>query len=623
LIDLIRDSVKRFDTVATEQTIEINGINHVCIGRDHSSAKLLFNILSLSISPGQIAHLKQDILANGILSRILLDPDYELKFSTGVGLFYDRVKGFAEFFRNYFDDTVLRFASALLLFESDITPDVIANFGHKYNDDVNTLARTELSLESVLPVQSKVQNLTDVYHNGVDYLDPWISLPDYDKIVKPILVSADFRKNVDHLSSSFVSQVRSLTLPGFEVMGSSILAASRDFTHDYNFLQVQEFASAYKKTMNDKCPVYVVGNNRRTPFQMLANHVARLHCCRIDSTFFDFVKRESTDAVVYYDKGQFSRALQTNTSKAVVVIDTCSHDEIKTRTTTYILPDLEAGDGSIVRCFNILNGLFSKPKGITPDEYHKRIPLVISLKFVPTFGDDAQYVQPIMNNMIHHYDVRYLPPVDLTGIEFGIHMVKRTSMLPKQHDNTRSPYKVFQSYVHHVLSTRYLLINGIIANRYYWKCLAPMRIFSRYYGIGSKMKIRVQDLVDFSDWGDTQVVNDVNNVFAEYITPSVFTRPVFHTYHKKVQRDHRRKPLSSLGVSHLVSQSKRALDFIVSKETILYGPTPLADEPIDTSPCRRPKKQTFSPPPPIVPPCVDGNGVEPLSKGKSKMSRRK
>jgi len=543
LLDLVRTELSRFNVSANDIVIEINGMTYACVGRDQGSAKLLFSILSCSVSDDQIAHLKQDVIANGALSRIILDHDYENKLSLLNGLFFDKVRHFAEFFKLYFSDPMLRYASALLLFETDITDEILRNFGGDNTDEIREIAINELSIEDVQPVVG-AGCLATLYNDGTSHRDPWINLPNYKKIIgdKIDTNSEQFDSSVNNLVGMFSEQVENLVDDATSLLASSLISASRDFSHDFSHIQLQEFGKKYKKEINRKCPVFIAGVNRRTTFQFLPKEVFKLHICRTDSTFFSAVGPDQVDALVYNDPNNYGTTLINEAANSVFVVDSVSSFEKKIMTATYTLPKNEYQGASMSRCFSLVRNLLGKPKNMSTIDFHNtRLPLMMVLRFVPYFGVETDNARFELNALSHHYDMRFLPPVDFTGLEITIHLVKRDIPIAKQHDKFSQPYNVMSAYVKHVFAIRYLLINGIVSHRFYWKCLAPLRMLSRYYGVGAKARFKLQSLVDFSDWGGVNEINDFNNLFSDYVSPSVFGERVVASHlrtkgkHKKVR----------------------------------------------------------------------------------------
>jgi len=574
LVSLIANDMSRFNSVPVYQSIKINGVDYTCIGRDHGSAKLLYSVLACSVSDDQIAHLKQDLISNGMLSKILLDPDFEQKFKDSVGPFFQKVLHFVDFFKVYFNDLILQFSSALLLFEHEITEEILSIFLNPSVSDLRSLALAELDVESVFPVRRKNnKDLTHNYHDGLTHLDPWLLLPGFDQVVQPLVNSKTlFKDQTNALIVGFQSTVNLLLAPENELLGTSVLAACTDFSHDYLLRSVQEAAIVMKKKTGEKADVFVVGSNRRTPFQFLTEHDTRQHIFRNDNTFYDLIRPDKSHVVVYNNVRVFLSTMLDSAQTSVIVFDTVSYKLVRTRTNNYrMCVPLDVG-GSFVRCFQSIRSFFGKLKNRSPDDHHRDLPVIIVARFTPDFSESSEFARDVLNNLVHHYDIRYVPPSNFHGLEFGIYMFKHDKMRPKFHGMAQSPYHTLQSFVFHTLSLRHIVISGIIQHRFSWKCLSPMRMLSRYYGLGSKVSLKVQDLVNFSDWGGSHQINDFNNLFTDYVSPEVFSSTPLHFYKTNIPISRKKKKnANDVGKSILCSKNENAIAFLDRVKSVQYG----------------------------------------------------
>jgi len=529
LMDILRAEMKRYDSIPIDTPLNINGIEYTAIGRDGQSAKLLHSILSLSVSEDQINHLRQDILNNGLISRIILDDDMENKIKKLSDVpFFSKVAKFADFFKTYFADTILRYAASLLLFEHEITADQLLHFVDKNNADIHTLVTSEIQIESALPVVSKKSNTTDIYVNDQGYTDPWVSLPDFDAVIRPIMdTRVDFEAKVDALTVDFAYLTTGMFTEKTELLGSTIYHAGTEITHNYSYRAVEELAKEYRIQSKNKLNVFVVGPNRATPYQNLGISAARTHVYRAAGDgYFDNVTLDKTDSVIYPTPELFGVNIVDNAHCSAVCVDTVTYSDTVTRTSAYRLPQLRGRVGSLSHALRLVRNLLSKPKGIEPEAYHGRLPLMICMRFVPNFIDDAPINKGILNALSHHYEIRFAPPTDFYGLEFHAVLTKRPTMLPKQLDIRRSVFSVLCAFVCHALVVRRLLLGGILVHKFNWKVLQPIRAVSRMYGIGSKIKFKVQDLLDFTDWGVTHSINDFNNVFTDYVGADRYNKEI-------------------------------------------------------------------------------------------------
>lgn len=512
IYDAVISDLKRFSENPVQSTLQINGIEYSCIGRDKGSAKVLFNILSMGISIDQINYLKQDVLTKGHIGTILMDPDYQNKLAA-IPKLGTKVKHFAEFFMVYVADPVLQYAAALLVFEHELTPEIMEKFSDEVVVEVMEMATHLLDVEQATPLTGS-NGLESYYHSGNALTAPWSKFPGYqESIFKATISQNDFDCSLSLLMTSFPELIREYAKPEHAFVGSFVMAASISFNVDYGFNMMRDLMHNYQLAAKRKGEIYILGKNTHTPYQLLGLKEARLIVVRSNpDELFSDVKRKDVDVVVYSDPDQLMQSFSGQSSQTAVVFDTVYSETLNLSN----VPLMQPVFNSMLNCFGMAKTLIGKIAKNTTDEYHRFLPLTLVFHFIPDFRVGGGYsAHDFIGAMIHHYEFRFLPPVDFVGMDFTIYCTKRDKPLSKQHFKPKHPYEILKSFVFHTLVMRYLILKRILDNRVSWKCLAPMRTFSRYYGLGEKTpRIKVQDLVNYADWGGTYAITDVNSLFA-------------------------------------------------------------------------------------------------------------
>jgi len=495
-----------------------------------------------------------------------MDPDFEVKLSA-IPVFGDRIKYFTSLFKLYVADPVLQTAAALLVFEHDITPEIMARFSDQTTQDVMNMAVGMLGVEKVNSLVAKTNSLTNYYHDGNCYTAPWDNFPDFGtSAIKTVLVQNGFDVALNVVVDRFPELVREYVLPENSLIGSFVMAASMSFNVDYSLSMLRDLMVQYGAEKKQRGEIFILGKNTHTPYQMLGMKEARLVVVRSNDDVFSEVKKKEIDVVVYNDPNLFVNHFVVSSSQLAVVFDTVVHEQMGSNLVGLTNPAIE----SMSSCFGMAQTLLGKVKKNTPEEHHALLPLTLVMHFTPDFrAGGGLSSKNLMGALVHHYDLRYLPPVDFVGMDFTVYCVKRKRPIKKQHINTRHPYEIFKSFVFHTLVMRYLVLSRIKENRVSWKCLAPMRMLSRYHGIGSRCpKFRVQDLVNYADWGGTYLINDYNNFFSGETERSLFSvTPV--TLSNGVSRP-RTASSKKKGVSKHLDHNLNAMNMLKSVQPV-YG----------------------------------------------------
>jgi len=538
LIFLVREKAKIFVGDVPEHPIVINGKTYTCVGGSEGSAKLLFTILTLSVSVEQIAVLRQDIRENGILSMIMFDPNYKIKIEANrdsVGL-CRTVLALVAVFKTFFNDDFLCFSSAILVVSHLIDEKFSALFSVDSDKKIASLAVAEFENQAYLPMQTlKGPTIVQRYHDESGFLKPWEDLPLVDETVatfatRKFTIDKQHDQTASELSDDLNSALLSfddlnqgLVTSPYEALGSTIILASTDFIHDIPYTEVDDLCNEVASIKGSPTDVIIVGSNRKTRFQHLAlSKAARLITFRKESTgFFDSIT-DIGDSLVYTSPQSFFDVALLRSPNAVLVSDTVSHFECKAGRNTYLFNDPHANN-QMARAFELPMFLYNKMFSETPDSLHSRLPAMMVIRFVPFVNHLFLSYRDFMMHMQHHYDVRFYPPCDLNGLGFTIVFKRWPKMLPKIHIRAENPIEIFQRMAYETLVVRYTILSNMKVSKFSWRALAPLRGLSRHYGALGKMKTkRVSNLVDFADWGKGVVLNDFNNIFSGHMNPTVF-----------------------------------------------------------------------------------------------------
>jgi len=534
ILAVVRDSLVKHYVTAQFHPIVLNGQTYSCAGGDEGSAKLLFSLLTLAVSEEQIQLLYQDICSSGSIAKIIFDPDFADKINSARDELSFIIRSLQQVFSIYMHDEVLSYAAAFLVVSDRIDDSYIALFNYKYDDEVRTIAMAELSVETSV-VHSSAANedtLENIYcPNGV-YSRPWETIPGYSKhleqeLLKPSLqitnASAGLTTDAQLMCNSALRAMdnlnRSFILKPKELIGTSVIAACKDFTFDSVYIATQDLSNAVCKAASTRTDIYLIGGNRDSNFQHLAmTSSSRVLVCRPDpSDFFNIVSRD-TKVVVYTDPQSYASSLKAVSATSIVLVDNADRYDHHTQRNCFRFDEIPVIGPSFGGVFKSIMELFSKPKSRPPDDHHALLPPFLALRFVPYISNDVKQVRDFMNALSHHYNVRFYVPVDFNGLAFTITFEKRVKMIPKKHAAPASIFELFIRFVYHTVAIRYRFLSGVYCNRYTWRSLGPLRAISRYWGGGGDARrFKVNGLVDFADWGTGRIINDVNNMFSGHM----------------------------------------------------------------------------------------------------------
>lgn len=587
---LIHEHAAKCNIALKTHELVINGQKYNCVGKDLGGATMLFNILCLGVSAEQVAHLRSELLNNGALARILFDPEMVPKFTIATDRLSRIVVLYARLFSGYLPDELMRYAAALLVVEEEITPEFAERFTFDTSASVRRYAMDEIEVETVTVLKSKTNapSLEGLYHDGVKHLDPWLALPDADIIApfmdEPLLDSnfdvylkgtpVQFAQSVNSSVLSMELIVESFLGKPNELLGASVLASGVDFCADVPVGVLTTLAANRYTKHKQPLEVFILGSNRRSAFQFLGlSKAVTLVLLRKDGELFDAVRHDKVRTIIYDNPAAYANKVLDATKSAVYVIDTADHAVVNTGRREYRHTTMRGPTFSMDRAFSIVSNLFGKVKAQSPANFHASLPGYVVMRFVPNFGVNTISHVSLFNNMVHHYDMNFYPPVDFHGTDFTVTMLKRAVPQPKIHERHHFPLHIFQAFVMHVMSVRVSVLYNILHNRYSWRVMLPIRLVSRMFSNNSaRALVKLNTIFDFSTWGSDIPITEFNNLFGDYKQPGVFDQGYTYVAGTPV-RQRKPKRNGTPGVSKLVSASNMFMDYLnTHAKPTDYGP---------------------------------------------------
>jgi hypothetical protein len=568
----IRVILARDRLTVKESELIVNGRPYLLYGRDEGSAKLLYSLLSMTVSNEQIHSLLDDILGNGLLSRILLDDDFKEKFAVNNAIpLFDKIVRFADFFKLYVTDEILAYASAILLFEVEFTDNNI-NFFKSVIPAVKNLMITELELESVTVLHHEVHpSLEKIYFSNGVFTDPWNNLSVIssvkDILEAPVVIHNEvigaFPAKVNAALNVLSEFWHTVLSPSHEIFGANLLAASNEFNQDRSLSLVRSYCDQYLEQFTEPCKVFLYGSNDSTRFSdLVVNKSVTLNIMSFNSDL-PFNLRWTDRINVHKTPESFMMCMSDFSDTSIFLYDFVDHEEIRTGRATYRVSTVSCPNSSMARCFDSFSGFFGKASNHDPVKYHGSLPYMIIFRFIPYHSDSDLKVRSVLRRLIHHYSLSYFMPVDFGSLGFTIHAVKRTKMLPKIHRHNDDPLAILDAFVYHAVVVRFAFLQQIFTHKVSWRMFAPFRTLSRHHGYGSTDKhFKVQDVLNFANWGQNCVVTDYNNLFGECDAPEIFTRKntALAANSKKSKKNQKKNGLD-VGKSILVTKSEVVKDF--------------------------------------------------------------
>jgi hypothetical protein len=557
--ELDRDRAK-----AQSTSIFISGCEYTAFGRDQGSASLLYSILSLSVSASQLQVLRDDVLGNGICSRIILDDDHEAKFASSSDDLLMRVQRFADFFGLYVADRTLCLCAAILLFEADFTEAQLNVFVNRL-PAIKSYMVSELDLESVSVFVSKSHPCLDkLYYSDNVMTEPWLHLPDFVNIRQ--VLEAPRNDQLYHCASSRANDVNSALdsfmnfwidccKPKTALFAMNLLAATTDFNHDYVFNDVKVFCDGYYDQFNEPCRVFIHGKNQYTSFSDLS--IAKSATVNVYSGdgLAPFNLREGQNGTVIHrtDTAYFS-AVRNFSRQAVFVFDYAQTKTVDVECATVRIPTTYGS--SMSACFDAFRSFFGKLHSEDYVSFHGNLPHLVIMRFVPYHDEMDIRTRSTIRRLAHHYLLKFIMPRDFGGIDYTIYCIKRPKPLPKIHEHNHDPLDILDNFVYHSLSVRMGLLNSVNKHLVSWRIFAPFRFLVNNYGYGSTDRnFKVQKLLKFADWGK-KTITDYNNLFGECLAPAVFNRGTVQLQTTRSSRRNQKKHGMDVGRSHLVEKAE-------------------------------------------------------------------
>jgi len=599
---LIHEHAAKFNITLTTHELVINGQKYNCVGKDLGGATMLFNILCLGVSAEQAAHLKSELLNNGVLARILFDPDMVPKLTIAIDRISRVVVLYARLFSNYLPDELMCYAAALLVVESEITFEFAERFVFDTSSSVRRYAMDEIEVETVTVLKietrgknkkkkeekGKIKSLEGLYHDGVKHLDPWLALPDADVIVpfmdEPLLdnnydnylkgTPIQFEQSVNSAALSMELIVESFLAKPNELLGASVLASGIDFCADVPIGVLTTLATNRYVKHKQPLEVFILGSNRRSAFQFLGlSKAVTLVLLRKDGELFDSIRHDKVRTIIYDNSAAYANKILDATKSAVYVVDTVDFAVVNTGRREYRHTTMRGPTFSMDRAFSIVSNLFAKVKAQSSEDFHASLPGYVVMRFVPNFGINTISHVSLFNNMVHHYDMNFYPPVDFHGTDFTVTMLKRDVPQPKIHERHYFPLHIFQAFVMHVMSVRVAVLYNILYNKYSWRVMLPIRLVARMFSNNSaRALVKLNTIFDFSTWGADIPITEFNNLFGDYKQPGVFGQGYTYVAGTPVKQ-RKAKRTGTPGVSKLVTANNTFMDYLnTHAKPTDYGP---------------------------------------------------
>jgi hypothetical protein len=570
----IRVELKRGRHIAPETNLIVNGREISVYGRDEGSARLLYSILAMTVSAEQIATLRDDVLGNGVVSRILLDENFKAVMSrTEDDVLFSKILRFVEFLKIYVIDEILCFAAAILLFENEFTDLDLGKFANPI-PSVKNLMITELAMESVMILTHDIHPcLEKIYYLNGQFTDPWKALPDYDNIIKPFLEkpltiekyneSKEFSIRVNASLDAANDFWRACFKPQTEMFGANLLAATNEFSQDIVLNDVTDYCHDYMKNVSEPCKVFLYGTNDVTNFSVLGIDDSVILNVLSLNNHIPFSLRPNNRAVFHRTPESYTTSLMDYSDIAVLIYDFTDTENVTTDRATYRINSTLAPNSSMTRCFESFSSFFKKPNSRDPQTYHDSLPYMIVFRFIPYHDDGDLQTQSVLRRLNHHYVLKYVLPVDFGGLAFTIQAVKRVKMLPKIHKHNCDPPAILDAFVYHAMAVRMAFLDMVSRHLISWRMFGPLRMLSRYHGYGShNTKFKVQENLKFAQWGINITINDYNNIFGECDAPELFHRKnTILQLNTKRRKKNQKKVGADHGVSILQKKSEVVRDF--------------------------------------------------------------
>lgn len=565
----IKTEISRSRLAAKETLLVVSGREYLLYGRDEGSAKLLYSILSLAVSSEQIVELRDMMLGNGVLSRIALDDNYKEKFYKSTTALFTKIVYFVDFFSVYVSDVDLCFAASILLFEVEFVPEVLNEFKDNV-PSVKKLMLIEIEMENLLVYDEKKHpSLKNLYYAENKFTDPWLAIPDFDKVLPVLeapLVENDYvpDKPFIHLvnasADAMVDYWHDVLNSKTELFGANLLAATTDFSADYVFGDVRSYCHEFRDTVGDPAKVFLYGSNSESKFSSLScDDSVSLNVLSLDVVPYGL--RADSNCVRHRTGISFTNALLDAASTATLIIDFASSSYKTTDRASYRIPDTLHGDMS--KALTLFHQFYGKPAAEDSMAFHNRLPYIMVMRFNPFHDKQTLKMRSELRRIHHHYVLRYLQPIDYGGLSFTIHCVKRGKPLPKVHSPVTDPLNVFDAFVYHSNANRLAFLLLVKKNRISWRMFGPFRMLSRYHGYGSYSgTYKVQDMLKFNEWGNGAVINDYNNMFGECDSAEIFTRKTtaLNIMTKKRSKNIKKSGID-VGKSVLLAKNEAVNDF--------------------------------------------------------------